>query len=370
MFNEPPLSRLAHGVTRRHAMQRLMACAAVGAGGGMASPAWGMGQAEAGKAGQAPESLRISVPGWHATQAMPLWCADRLGFFAQQGLSVAWSEDATDVLALQRLQRGELDLAMVGLSSLLAGGSEGPLAWRVLLQPWRAPQAVLLVSRRAVQRYLAPVQLAGGRIGIAVPGAAGSHVAWAALHKGGVKASEVEWVHLASTEDALAALGARQVEALVTQDPVVSLLERDLGAQIAADTRTQTGTRALFGADWVGACVVARSSWVAANAQRTQAAVSALVRALKWLQTAQAGDLVKVLPEHLGLGKPADHVLAFEKARSALSGDGLPADGDVGAMLEGLRGLNTRPAPGDWRRALAPQFARQAQAQLAGRGPV
>jgi NitT/TauT family transport system substrate-binding protein len=218
---------------------------------------------------------------------------------------------------------------VVGLSSLLTAGADGPPAWRVLMQLWRSPQAVLLVSRRAVQRYLAPVQLSGLRIGIGMPSAAGSHAAWAALRKGGVATSAVDWVSLGASEGALAALEHMQVDALVAQDPVVSLLERDFAVQIAADTRTLTGSRALFGTDWVGTCLVARASWVSANAQRAQAAVSALARSLKWLQTAQAGDLVKVLPAQLGVGRVADHVLAFEKARSALSSDGVLSGDDT-----------------------------------------
>jgi NitT/TauT family transport system substrate-binding protein len=234
------------------------------------------------------------------------------------------------------------------------------------MQLWRSPQAVLLVSRRAVQRYLAPVQLSGLRIGIGMPSAAGSHAAWAALRKGGVATSAVDWVSLGASEGALAALEHMQVDALVAQDPVVSLLERDFAVQIAADTRTLTGSRALFGTDWVGTCLVARASWVSANAQRAQAAVSALARSLKWLQTAQAGDLVKVLPAQLGVGRVADHVLAFEKARSALSSDGVLSGDDMGAMLDVMRRLQAKPTAGDWRRALAPQFAEQARALLVG----
>ncbi|WP_157667615.1 ABC transporter substrate-binding protein [Comamonas serinivorans] len=314
----------------------------------------------------ATTGLRVVVPGLHATQAFPLWCADRFSHLAQQGLLVRWSDEATDALALQKLQRGEADLAVVGLPSLLTGATDGPGPWRVLMQLWRSPQSVLLVSRRAVERYLAPTQLSGLRIGIGAPGAAASHTAWAVLHKGGVTTQAVNWVSLGAQEGALSALAHMQVDALVAQDPVVNLLERDFPVQIAADTRTLQGSRALFGGDYGGTCLVARTAWLGANPQPAQALVLALARALKWLQTAQTSDLAKVLPAQLGVGKQADHILAFEKARGALSVDGALRPDDLVATLAVMDRLQITPVEGDWRRALAPQWIEQARGQLAG----
>jgi NitT/TauT family transport system substrate-binding protein len=53
----------------------------------------------------------------------------------------------------------------------------------------------------------------------------------------------------------------------------------------------------------------------------------AVVRSLKWLQTASLSDIIKTVPERL-LGDRALYLAAFNKARSSFTTDGLmPANG-------------------------------------------
>ena len=310
-------------------------------------------------------NLRVTVPALHSTLAFPLWCAERLGMFAKQGLSLQLQDEASDELALRRLQRGESDFALVGLSSLICNGLDDANQWRAVLQLWRSPQTALLVSRRVVTRYLAPVQLAGLRIGLGTSGVAGSHMARSVLAAGGLAADSVQWVNLGSAEGALTAMEHLQVDALVAQDPVVSLLERDFPVQVAADTRSMQGIRAVFEPGYAGPCLVARTASMGANAGRTQAVVQAVLQAMKWLETAQTADWVKVIPTQPSLGQRRDHILAWEKARSALSADGLPREADVNAVLTSMRHLKLKPAfDSDWRRVVAPQFVQRAQSQI------
>lgn len=307
-------------------------------------------------------SLRLAVPALHSTPAFPLWCADRLGLFARQGLALQVQDETSDELALRRLQRGEADLALVGLSSLICTGADDANQWRVVLQLWRSPQMALLVSRRAVSRYLAPAQLAGLRIGLGTSGVAGSHLVRSVLAAGGLLPEAVQWVSLSNAEEALAAMAQQQVDALVAHDPVVSLLERDVPVQVVADTRPLRGIRAAFEpAAYAGPCLVARTAWLGAHGARAQAAVHAVLQGMKWLETAQTADWAKVMPLQPSLGQRSDHILAWEKARSALSADGLPRESDVSAVLANMRQLGLKPVfDGDWRRVVMPQLVQRA----------
>ena len=364
MIQTPPSSVLARRQLLLRSVQVAALCGAakLGLSNALVSPPQAPRLSALGAGG--PHALRVVVPSLQGTPAFPLWCAERLGFFGRQGASVALLDEASDDMALRRLQRGEADLALVGLSSLITNALGAASHWRVVLQLWRTPQTVLMVSRRAVARYLAPGQLSGLRIGVGTSGIAGGHTALMALKTGGVPANGVSWVNVGSWEGALTAMAKLQVDALVAQDPVVNLLERDFSMQIAADTRSQSGTRALFGHDYPGLCLVARTPWLSANLAQVHAAVLAITRAMKWLQTAQAGDWAKVLPELPSLGQRSDYILAWEKGRAALSSSALPREDDVSAVMRVMKGLHLKPTfESNWRQVMAPEFVERALSQ-------
>ena len=357
----------SRALTRRQLLQStgLAALALQGLSAGPSHASDGAERALTADAGKAM-ILRVAVPALHSTPAFPLWCAERLGMFARQGLMLQLQDEASDELALRRLQRGESDFALVGLSSLICNNLDDANQWRVVLQLWRSPQTALLVSRRVVQRYLAPAQLAGLRIGLGTSGVAGSHLVRSVLAAGGLAPDAVQWVNLGSAEGALTAMEHLQVDALAAQDPVVSLLERDFPVQVAADTRSLQGIRGVFESGYAGACLVTRTAAIGANTAGTQAVVQAVLQAMKWLETAQTADWAKVMPSLPHLGQRSDHILAWEKARSALSADGQPLEGDVSAVLASMRQLKLKPTfDGDWRRVVAPQFVQRAKTQAA-----
>ena len=357
----------SRALTRRQLLRQgvqLAGLTSLGLGVGSSHASDGVERAQHLGADAGKTNLRVAVPALHSTPAFPLWCAERLGMFARQGLALQLQDEASDELALRRLQRGESDFALVGLSSLICNSLDDANQWRVVLQLWRSPQTALLVSRRVVQRYLAPAQLAGLRIGLGTSGVAGSHLVRSVLAAGGLAPDAVQWVSLGSAEGALTAMEHLQVDALVAQDPVVSLLERDFPVQVAADTRSLQGIRGVFESGYAGACLVARTAAIGANTARTQAVVQAVLLAMKWLETAQTADWAKVMPTLPHLGQRSDHILAWEKARSALSADGQPLEGDVSAVLASMRQLKLKPTfDGDWRRVVAPQFVQRAKIQ-------
>ena len=145
----------SRALTRRQLLRqgvRLAGLTSVGLGVGSSHASDGVERAQHLGADAGKTNLRVAVPALHSTPAFPLWCAERLGMFARQGLALQLQDEASDELALRRLQRGESDFALVGLSSLICNSLDDANQWRVVLQLWRSPQTALLVSRRVVQR--------------------------------------------------------------------------------------------------------------------------------------------------------------------------------------------------------------------------
>ena len=119
-----------------------------------------------------------------------------------------------------------------------------------------------------------------------------------------------------------------------------------------ADTRSLRGTQELYGGPMPGGCLYARDAFVLRYPQTVQALTNAVVRSLKWLQTAGPSDIVRAVPEAYMHGDRAIFLAALEKAREAFSPDGLVSEEAVAtahrvvARYEGNSALVRAAAPG------------------------
>jgi NitT/TauT family transport system substrate-binding protein len=103
--------------------------------------------------------------------------------------------------------------------------------------------------------------------------------------------------------------------------------------KIISDTRTIKGTVDVFGGPMPAACLYAPADYLAQNSNTCQALANAIVRSLKWLQTAGPSDILKTVPESYLLGDRAMYLASFDKIREALSPDGIiPPEGTKTAL--------------------------------------
>jgi NitT/TauT family transport system substrate-binding protein len=96
--------------------------------------------------------------------------------------------------------------------------------------------------------------------------------------------------------------------------------------RVVADTRTVRGNAEVFGGPMPAGCLSVSADYLASHDAECQAMVSAMVRALKWLQTAGPSDINKTVPESYFHGDRALYLAAFSRAREAWSPDGLMPD--------------------------------------------
>ena len=78
-----------------------------------------------------------------------------------------------------------------------------------------------------------------------------------------------------------------------------------------------------------GGCLYAPQGFVLRYPNTVQALANAVVRALKWLQTAGPSDIVRVVPESAMTGDRAIYLAALDKVREAFSPDGLLSEDAV-----------------------------------------
>lgn len=274
----------------------------------------------------------IAVDGQSALHYLPLTLADQLGYFRAEGLQVAIRDFSSGAAATQAVVSGAAQVGAGTFEQVLEGQVAGR-AYRSFVLLGRAPGIALGVSPHAVPDYRALTDLRGKRIGVTEPESPSHRMARLVLAHAGLGDGDVSYVSLKSVDQAVVALRLGQVHALSHGDLVMTQLEQAGEIHIVADTRTQKGTQAVFGGSMPSACLFAPSEFIAQNPNTTQAMAHALVRSLKWLQTAFPHDLVKNVPEGYMLGDRASYLAAFNKMREIISPDGLmPEDGPATAL--------------------------------------
>lgn len=288
--------------------------------------------------------VRLALGGKTTLTHLPLTIADQLGYFKAEGLEVELQDHAGDGLAQQSLLQGQADVAVGGFEHtvfLRQRGADG----RAFVFLGRAPQLVFGVGARALPSFQYVTQLKGRRIGIASPESSSHWFARLVLARGGLAPAEAEFLSVGTTSAAVAALREGRIDALSNVDPAISMLEFRGELRVLWDTRSLRGTQELCGGPMVGGCLYAPQEFLLRHAQTVQALTNAVVRALKWLQTAGPSDIVRAVPEAYMYGDRAIYLAALEKARESFSPDGMASEEGVLTALRLVAQYDPRFAP-------------------------
>ena len=276
--------------------------------------------------------LSIAVGGKAAFYYLPLTIAEQLGYFKAEGLDVEISDFAGGARALQAVVGGSADVCSGAFEHTINLQAKNQFFQSFVLQG-RAPQIAVGVSTKNMAAYQSIPDLKGKKIGVSAPGSSTNMVANLVLSRGGVKATDVSYIGVGVAAGALTALRSGQIDAISNTDPVMTMLEQKGDVKIISDTRTLKGTQEVFGGSMPAACLYAPSEFVSKHPNTCQALANAIVRALKWQQTAGPGDIIKTVPDAFLLGDRALYLASFAKIREAISLDGLvPADGPKTAL--------------------------------------
>lgn len=263
---------------------------------------------------------------------LPLTVAEQRGYLRAEGLDIQFRDLPSDAAVLRAVADGSADFAAGGFDQVLAASAHGPLLQAFTLLR-RTPAAALGIDPRAWPHYSSAADFRGRTVGVPRLGSSAHAVVHRVTTRAGLKTGDVHYVSLPSRAEAVAAIRLGQVDALCHLDPVMTLLEHGGEVRVVADTRTVNGSLRALGALMPEQCVYAAAEFLDRNAQAAHALGRALVRALKWLQTAGPGDLMKLVPEWYWAGDRALYLAAFGNQRDSYSPDGLmPADGPLAAL--------------------------------------
>jgi NitT/TauT family transport system substrate-binding protein len=322
----------------------------------------GLGALCAPAARAAAEPLRIAVGGQGLLYYLPLVVAQQLRFFEAEGLAVRVDDYPGGAQSLQALLAGDADICAGAYEHTLLAQDRGSSLCAFVVQG-RAPQIALGVSTRWMPRFRSLTDLQGRRVGVSALGASTALAVQLMLLSEGMAPDAVQIIGVGSGSEAMEALRTGKVQALCHADPLMSVLEDKGALRIVRDLRDLRSSAQLYGGSMPSATLYAPMAFLRRNPAQAQAVSHAMVRALKWLQTAAPMDVLKVVPPPYLLGSRRAYLSAFEHTRTTISPDGMMPDDGPGTALRALTRLHPRLVRGtvDLARSYTNEFVRQSK---------
>jgi ABC-type nitrate/sulfonate/bicarbonate transport systems, periplasmic components len=109
-----------------------------------------------------------------------------------------------------------------------------------------------------------------------------------------------------------------EIDAISNLDPMMTKLEQEGDITVVADSRTEEGTRAIFGGSNPAAVLYARQDFIDKNPNTMQALVNAFYKTLQWLEKATPEQIAATVPEEYFLGDKALYVRCRQGQQAGL----------------------------------------------------
>jgi NitT/TauT family transport system substrate-binding protein len=286
------------------------------------------------------EKIVIAVGGKNLFYYLPLTIAEQRGFFKDEGLDVEVPDFAGGSKSLQALMGGSADVVSGAYEHTITMQTKN-LHIREFVVQGRAPQIVFAVSTQTMPDYKELSDLKGKKIGVTAPGSSTSMMAAYLLAKAKLSIKDdVSIIGVGASTTAVTAIQSGQIDALVNLDPVTTLLEKAGSIKIVSDTRTLKDTREVYGGLMPAAVLYTTEEFIEKNPNTTQALANAMVRALKWLQTATPDEVADTVPKEFLLGDRPLYIDAWKNVKEAMSPDGLMDASGPGVAYKMLQTFN------------------------------
>jgi NitT/TauT family transport system substrate-binding protein len=289
----------------------------------------------------APEKTKVTlgVGGKPLLYYLPLTIAERKGFFKEQGLDVEINDFGGGAKSLQALIGGSVDVVTGAYEHTIRMQAKGQDVVAVT-ELGRFPAIVIAVNRDKADQVKSAADFKGLKIGVTAPGSSTALTTQYAMVKAGLKPTDAAIIGVGSGASAVASIKRGEIDVIAHLDPVIAKLEADGDIQVIIDTRTEAGTRALFGGSNPAATLYMKKDFLEKNPQTTQRLVNAFVKTLKWLQTAKPEDVAAAVPEEYYLGDKPLYLKAVQNSLESYSRDGIIQPSGMESVLAMLRQLD------------------------------
>ena len=296
----------------------LLAC------GGTSSPS----QSAASSGPPEKTSLKMGVGGQAQIIYMPLTLADQLGYFKAEGISVEITDLQGGSKALEALVGGSVDVVTGFYEHTIRTQTQGKFIEMVTLFD-RYPGLVMEVGKAHRDQVKSIKDLVGHPVGVTAAGSSTDEMIKYLAKKNGLGINDIPTQPVGSGSTAIAALTGGLVWAVVTVEPAATQLEKTGEGKPIYDTRTEQGTKEVFGGSWPAGGFYMFRDFVRQNPRTVQAMARAGVKTLKYIKSHSAEEIANHLPSSFFVaGDKAAFVETLKANLGQFSDTGLmPSDG-------------------------------------------
>ena len=183
----------------------------------------------------------------------------------------------------------------------------------------RFPGIAVGLRKDRAASYKSAADLKGAKIGVTAPGSSTNFFVMYLMAKAGLKPTDVSYIGVGASASAVAAMKKGEIDALSNIDPMITKLEQDGDIKVIADSRTEEGTRAIFGGSNPAAVLYLKRDFAERNPNTVQALVNALYKTLKWMAKATPDEIAAKVPEEYFLGDKGLYLAALKANKSVYS---------------------------------------------------
>jgi NitT/TauT family transport system substrate-binding protein len=256
---------------------------------------------------------------------LPFVIAESRGYFKEAGLDVEIGVFSGGAKALQAMMGGSADIVAGAYSNTITMAARGQkLVSFVTLAS--CPGWVFGVTRASHGRVKTYADLKGMRIGVSSPGSSFHMGVNYLLSKSGVRPGDVSIIGVGSSAGAIAAARSGEIDGLMSNDPVATVLQDSGDLFPLAVMRDPAGTRATLGGDYSEASIYTTREFVNRNPNTVQAVTNAILEAERWMAHATPEQVAAAVPPQYALAEKEVFARAYGNMQSCISRDGLMTD--------------------------------------------
>lgn len=288
----------------------------------------------------AAQKLVVMVGGVEKQIYLPVLLAQRLGYFREQGLDVDVSSETSGVSASDVLLSGGADAVAGAYDHTIDLQAKGKSV-KAIVQFTTAPGEVMLVATRSAARIPTPAHLGTVNLGVTGLGSSTSFLTRYLAAAQGINPATLRLLPVESGETFMNALRHGRIEAGMTTEPTASRLMAAGDAKLLVDLRTPEATQKALGGLYPFTCLYVRTDWLMQHHEEAQKLASALVKALRFINTHGAAEIAAQVPDEFLAGQRAVYVQSLAVSKSMFTPDGVMPPSGPASVLRVLSMVNS-----------------------------
>ncbi|MEO0251973.1 MAG: ABC transporter substrate-binding protein [candidate division WOR-3 bacterium] len=255
----------------------------------------------------------------------PIFLADELGFFKEEGLDIRYVWTGAVVITTQAILSGDAEFAIghgaLEVPKLIAEGQRLTMIMGITTKE----TAIWLVQDKYKDRVKTPLDMKGLSVGVTRPGGGTWALAVIALKKYGLSPEDVTWVSLGG--DPLTVVGAYeagQVDSIIMPEHIISLAKTRAGGFELIDFTKPGDSLFYLGSETlVSTTIYTRPSLLVSDPELCKKFLRVMLKALNYINMHTPQEIAEVLaPRYKEIDREI-LVKVFERYKYVWSKDGI-----------------------------------------------